>query len=215
MALESFQLSRWRLIAPRGSVLIRTDPRRIVYRKEWHEWPRYLKRWPFWILGGNWDAGGRDLEPFRQRQMEELLACDGAYRETAFYARARAELERNGAIAEPPLHSVAELDAYLERQARILLDIRDHGYRDQTTLSGKTAHDLTVRIDRDGRLVKCREGTHRHAMLLALGHSEATVTIDLVHKHWARRCWGEHTGSLAERLRAGLQDYGEVLQWPW
>ncbi|MCG5541619.1 MULTISPECIES: hypothetical protein [unclassified Halorhodospira] len=216
MPYPRLPLTRWRLWAPRGAVLVNVNPQQIVYRKRWQEWPAYLKRWPFWIIGGDWDAGGRELPPFRVEQMRELLAAEGAFRDTPYYAAACAELEQNGFIAEPYLTSRASLDAYLDRQVKILLDIREHGYAPQRELGGKRSHDLTVRIDRQGRLVKCREGTHRHAMLLALGVQEAPVTVDVVHTEWARACYRRFGGPLATALRQGLEaDYGPVLEWPW
>lgn len=205
-----------RLMAPRGSVLVEVPTRSVEYRKRWQEWPRYLKRWPLWLCPGRWDQGGRALPPFREEQMRELVEAGGAFHQTPTYQRMRDALQRRGRVDEPPLESIEALDDYFARQARLLESIRRDGLKTQRQLDGKPGHDLTVRIDRDGRMIKCREGTHRHAMALALELPAVPVTVDLVHWRWARRCLALHDpGRLEESLHRGLSEFGRILRWPW
>ncbi|BAU57016.1 hypothetical protein HH1059_03380 [Halorhodospira halochloris] len=205
------------MLARRGSVIIETNPLNIEYLKMFYEWPGYLKRWPFWICGGTWDLGGQALEPFREAQIREIWLSGGKYKDTDCYGQMREQLERLGYIKNPRMQSVAELDSYFDRQWKLLLELSHDGYKEQSALGGKPGHEITVRIDRDGRLVKCREGSHRLAMLRVLGITRAPVTIDIVHSKWALADdrAAPTSGSLAAKIRARLeQDYGQVLAWP-
>ena len=217
MSLRDLRLLRAALLlARRGSVLVETHPRNVVYRKVWWEWPRFLKRWPWWLCPGSWDLGGRELQPFREQQMRELLQADGEYADTPTYAAMREELAARGYVAEPYLANREALDAYFQRQARILEDIRRNGLRAQEEIGGKRSHDITVRIDREGRLIKCREGTHRHAMALALELPRIPVAIDLAHMHWgvdAARRYPDDT--LPRALARALTEYGPLRRFPW
>lgn len=214
-ATARFELERWLLCSRRGSVIVEADPLRIEYRKLHYEWPRYLKRWPFWLCGGNWDTGGRPLEPFRERQVRELWEAGGDYRQTPTYRAMLEELQQHGAIRIPPLTSVEALERYFEVQYQLMTAIREYGYSGQAALGGKPSHEITVRIDREGRLVKCREGSHRLAMLRVLEVRRAPITVDLAHSDWARSAAACESGPIGRRLRRALErSYGPILAWP-
>ncbi|MCB1759284.1 MAG: hypothetical protein KDI68_05810 [Gammaproteobacteria bacterium] len=182
------------------------DPRSIVYRRRKNEWPGYVKRWPLLVCPGGWDLSDNDYEPFRLAQMRELFEEQLPYRETAFYRRMCAELASDGITHAPKLHSLEQVNAYFERLESLYTSMRDNGFQARGPAQAQTEREITVRIARDGDLIKSGEGTHRLALARLLEIARVPVVIDLVHPRWVERCILRYDSDPAQAVRLALTD---------
>jgi len=164
------------------------DPANVVYRRRKDEWPRYVKHWPLLACPGNWDLSDTNYPPFRLEQMKELFWDQIPYQQTKFYQRMIKELECNGVTHAPKLISRDEIDAYFSRLTDLYLSMRDNGFQPRTQQQLAGDREITIRIGRDGTLIKSGEGTHRLALARLLGIGLVPAAVDLAHTHWVKKC---------------------------
>lgn len=181
-------------------------PQELVFHKASTEWPRYVRRWPFWFCGGDWDIGGTDRPLPRLKRIRELFIDKVPYRESTTYAKLYKQLTEHGRTRFPKLYSESDIDAYFHSLEELYNRIRSEGFRSQQELGGNVSNEITARIDRNGRYLKCREGNHRLAIALLLEIETIPVAIDLVHTCWARRCVREYRTTPYESVLGKLQE---------
>lgn len=207
------KVRRWGWLSRRGSVVLTVPTDLVKFTKNASEWDSYLKRWPWWVCGGSWDLGGKERSTPRESQIRELI--EGRRPEqTAQYQAMLHELAEGGRTNSPRLYSRNEIDAYFADLQRLIQTIRADGYRRQSDVGGRDKHEITVRIDRHGRLLKCREGTHRLAIARILGVPRVAITVDLVHLEWFQYCLARWPGPARSAVTRGLSEFGEVVSGP-
>lgn len=171
-----------------GAYAADVDPRAIRYLKRANEWAGYVKWWPWMVCGGNWDLAKSEHPPFREEQMKQLFVDRIPYRETTRYREMVAEVQRYGRTRFlPRCHSVDEIDHYFEGVLALYQRMKTEGYQRRTAETAD-AGEISVRIGRDGTLIKCGEGTHRLAIARVLAIPTVPVVVDLVHWQWAKAC---------------------------
>jgi hypothetical protein len=180
------------------------DPKTIVYRRRKKEWPKYVKRWPVLVCPGTWDLSDQEYEPFRLAQMKELFQEQLPYQESAIYRRMRSELQNEGVTHAPKLHDLHEVDAYFSRLESLYKSMRDNGFQARDPSRTQTEREITVRIGRDGALIKSGEGTHRLALARLLNIKRVPVVVDLVHPRWVDECVRRFSTDPAQAVRLAL-----------
>ncbi|MFW2132027.1 hypothetical protein [Ectothiorhodospira haloalkaliphila] len=162
------------------------DPYQVIYTRKSAEWPFYIRHWPWLACPGQWDLCDSPKAAFREAELREFLLENGDHSRTASYKRLVNELQRHGRTRFPRCESKEEIELYFQEVKALFSSMREHGYQPARHHEANT--DIMVRIDRDGRLIKCGEGTHRLAIARILNLKAVKVQIDLVHSRWARRC---------------------------
>ncbi|MBK1733891.1 hypothetical protein CKO15_01065 [Halorhodospira abdelmalekii] len=132
--------------------------------------------------------------------------------ENSHYHAMLEELARNGRTASPRLYTRAEIDDYFRSLLTLIERIRSEGYQSQAEIGGPMKHEITVRIDRYGQLIKCREGTHRLAITRLLGLRWVPITVDLVHSVWFKACLERWEGDPRTAIMCELEQMGEVIR---
>ena len=170
----------------RKSIIAWVPTQSIIYAKRSKDWPKYLKYWPLLSCPGNWDLYGRHLEPFRERELKEILMNGQDYKISESYTRLKRELKEHGRTRFPRCHSENQIDEYFKGLASLYENIRLHGCMpaQETGADG----DISVRISRTGELLKCGQGTHRLAISRLLGLKSVPVCIDIIHTKWVSQC---------------------------
>lgn len=192
-----------------GAYTARVNPRVIRFYRRSKEWPGYVKRWPLLICGGEWDLADSESPPFREEQMTQLFVHRIPYRETDRYRQMREELQQFGRTRLlPHCQSVEEIDRYFEGVLSLYDRIRTEGYQPRTAATAG-AGEISVRIARNGRLIKCGEGTHRLAIARVLNVPSVPVVVDLVHWHWAKACVQAYGLPLRAAIEQALEDLSQ------
>lgn len=188
-----------------GAFQAQVDPRAIRYPRTAAEWPKYVKRWPFLVCPGNWDEVSEEYEPFRESLMRKLFVEGRHYTETEVY-QWLVKLQAEGKTTRDfPSSSMEEITRYFEGVIRLGTDIRERGLLSPASGGEGPRDGITVRVARDGSLLKCGEGTHRLAIARVLELPHVPVVIDLVHTGWAReKC-------IRQRGKPGRQVLQEAL----
>ncbi|HXK55115.1 MAG: hypothetical protein KDI74_06385 [Gammaproteobacteria bacterium] len=181
------------------------DPARIVYRRRKDEWPAYVKHWPFLACPGAWDLSDTEYAPFRLEQMQQLFEENLPYQETVFYRRMLDELERNGVTHAPKLASRTAVDAYFSRLEDLYKSMREHGFQARSPQQLQQEREITIRVGRDGTVIKSGEGTHRLALARILGFKRVPVVVDLVHTQWVRACIRRFEEAPLRAVQLGLE----------
>ena len=119
--------------------------------------------------------------------------------ETDKFRELVAELHSRGRTRHPPCRSEAEILDYFRSLRSLYESLRAEGCVPPGQGSTSPEDGITVRIGRDGTLIKCGEGTHRLAIARVLRLATVPVTVDLVHPGWALRCLGKRLPSGRER----------------
>jgi hypothetical protein len=139
------------------------------------------------------------------REVSELVACEGNYRSTRVYRRLMRRMKKphimwhNGM----PLRSADDVEAYCRHHLMLIESIREHGVVRRSELgriaesaSRLTANsaaleraetDAGVAIGTRGRLYRYRGGFHRTAAARELGLPSMPVQVKLVHLDWLRQ----------------------------
>ncbi len=194
----------------RGEVVLWVDPAALRFVRAAGEWPARLKWWPFFVLGGNWDLGGSERELPGMQLMRELFLDGVPYTETSRYLEMCAELKAHGETRAPKLHSDEEVHGYFQKLYRLHEKISAEGFLSQVELNGSIRDEITVRIDRHGRLLKCGGGDHRLALARLLGIRKIPVAIDLVHRRWFDRVADQYMADPEVSIWYGLSEYGRI-----
>jgi len=134
--------------------------------------------------------------------MQELFVDGVAFRDTNSYRRMLNELETQGVTGSPRLVSEVEIDAYFDRLVKLYQSIERSGYRRSASVAADG--EITLRIGRNGQLIKCGQGTHRLAIALVLGLSSVPVVIDAVHPLWVLRCQEQFGGTPKDAIRSAF-----------
>jgi hypothetical protein len=188
-----------------GAYTATVNPRAIKYVRRSGDWPGYVKWWPLLACGGDWDLG-QEYPPFREEQMRQLFVDAVPYRETDRYRQMLAELEQHGHTRFlPRCHSVEEIDRYFEGVIALQQRIKTEGYRQRSAASA-AAGEISIRIGRDGGLIKYGEGTHRLAIARVLQIPKVPVVVDLVHWQWAVACMKKNRQSLGTAIQQELNN---------
>lgn len=185
------------------SVKAWVDPLRILYAKRRDDWPRYIRRWPLLACPGDWDRFEATQEPYREAELREILIDGRNYRETVRYRNLVSQLESSGRTRFPRCESRAEIDAYFEGLYQLADAMRRDGYRPSNETGAEG--DIHVRVDRQGRLLKCGQGTHRLALARILGVSRVLVEVDLVHTYWLSGCLRTSHLTPQEAIRSTIE----------
>ncbi len=182
------------------------SPDTVIYPYSSKEWPKYIKRWPFFACPGDWDLVQCRKEPFRLQQFKELFVDQLPYQETTLYARMLSELNRFGVTHAPKLRSQKEIDEYFTGVYSLYESIQKNGYcrRLAPSFSSKQEKEITIRIGRHGELMKTGDGTHRLAIARLLGLKSVFVVIDVVHPLWIEDCRKKYGGSKAYAIQQAL-----------
>lgn len=159
------------------------DPSRIRFPFVADEWPLRVLAWPGLLLDGDWDVANGEHQPFRLQQMNELFVDGRHWRETTRGRQMVDELTKWGQTRFTGCRSEAEIDAYFASLSGLKASIE----RDGVQVQSPVASNVHVRVDREGDLLKCGEGTHRLAIALALGIDRVPVFVDLVHRRYYDR----------------------------
>ena len=188
----------------RWSAEIRPDA--VIYPYSSKEWPNYIKRWPLFACPGDWDLVEHRNEPFRLQQFKELFVDQLPYQESASYARMLSELEQFGVTHAPKLRSKKEIDEYYAGVYELFKSMQKNGYCRRPILdhSSKREKEITVRIGRNGELMKAGEGTHRLALARLLGLESVFVIIDIVHPQWIVTSQKKYGGSVSYAIQQAL-----------
>lgn len=162
------------------------------------------------------------LEPLDRsvihREVADLLACGGNYRETPAHAALMARLKAGdpGVRNLQRLDTSERIDAYFEDLQRLIASIRDTGYRRRPAYDGidsaeqamaatspvrpvlveLTESEIGMAVDADGRLVRVGPGNHRMAIARQLGLLRIPVEFRLFHVAWIRRHMAQGQGLL-------------------
>ena len=142
--------------------------------------------------------------------MRELFEQQLPYRESAFYRRMLGELERDGITHAPKLGSLAEVDAYFERLENLYRSMREHGFQRRSADRVQQDREITIRVGRDGSLIKSGEGTHRLALARLLRIERVPVVVDLVHSQWVKGCMRRFEAAPVQAVRAGLESLADA-----
>ena len=148
-----------------------------------------------WCRGPNaifspWGDRGRVLDGDWDRQISDLLI-----NQTSFYTSYDLRLKKKTPWRETPYHlyvmkklergevlwncrSAAEFDAKCDEWDEVFASIRDDGY-----IAGKSEDEVSVNIDRNGRLL-LNDGYHRLVFAKLLGLPQIPVTIVVRHRKW-------------------------------
>ncbi len=180
------------------------DPTRVVFRRRRGEWPRYVKHWPSLVCPGRWDLSDADQPPPRLEQMRELFVDRVPFRQSRTYEAMRRELEACGVTHAPKLRSRRAIDDYFHRLKRLYESMARNGFQSRRGEELSAEGEITIRIGRDGALIKCGEGTHRLALARVLGMERVPAVIDLIHYRWARRCAPTRGTPAARSVAMGL-----------
>ncbi len=180
------------------------DPARVVFRHGRGEWPRYVKRWPSLVCPGSWDLSDIERSPPRLKQMRELFVDGVPFRDSGSYESMLRELETRGVTHAPKLRSRDAIDAYFQQLEGLHESMARHGFQARRGEEVSAEGEITVRVGRDGALIKCGEGTHRLALARVLGIKRVPVVVDLVHWQWARRCMAIAGAPASRSVAMGL-----------
>ncbi len=191
-----------------GQWTARIDPAQVAYIHMSKEWPKHMKKWRFFVCPGNWDLSERRYVPFRLEQMKQLFVDQMPYRETDTYKMMLRELRSDGTTRSPQLKSENEIDHYFRGIESLFNSMRNEGYKIRDADSVRRDKEITVRIGRNGQLIKANEGTHRWAIAILLELPSVPVVVDLVHPRWVMRCRDEYGGSAVSAIRGGLDALG-------
>jgi hypothetical protein len=170
-----------------GAFRAAVSPQVVRYGKTASEWPGYVRRWPFLLCPGTWDLTEEEYAPFREKLMRELFVEDRPYTETGTYQWLMELVEEGGHTSAYPCGSREEVVQYFEGVKQLGRSIRENGVIPPSDGETEPRDGITIRIARDGSLLKCGEGTHRLAIARVLKVPRVPVVIDLVHTKWARR----------------------------
>jgi len=131
------------------------------------------------VLDGDWDL---QLNPLRIAETsfytsyEKRMKWDVPWEETPYYQIVVKNIQ-NGEVLWNCCN-VAELDAKCREWDDVFRSIRDYGY-----LAGKGEDEISVNIDRNGRLL-LNDGYHRLVFAKLLGVPEIPVTVVVRHRKW-------------------------------
>lgn len=164
------------------------NPANVVYLRVQAEWPFYVNFWPILACPGNWDLSNNTYPPFGLKQMKELFQDHVPYQQTKSYQGKIKELEQKGVTHAPKLHSREEIDVYFSRLTDLYHSMRNNGFKTRDRQQLGREGEITIRIGRDGTLIKCGEGTHRLALALFLEIGRVPVVVDMVHTSWVKSC---------------------------
>ncbi len=178
-----------------GAFQTQVDPLSVRYMKSGDEWPGYIRRWPFLLCPGNWDVSEREHAPFREDLMRELFVEGRHYTETGVYRWLVRLLEEGGHTRHWPCRSRQEIVTYFQNLQRLGQSIRDKGILPPSSDPTAPRNGITVRIARDGSILKCGEGTHRLAIARVLEIPRVPVVVDLIHTRWAYRKIARNPGT--------------------
>lgn len=148
------------------------------------------------IDDGQWFTNDAEPPPVRrplseyalQQAIRRHFTEDVPWEETEWY---RWIASQNGALEAGRIYADVEtMDRYLDRLDRLYHDIEADGYRSQTELHGsgigRTLHEITVAIGRDGRFIKSIGGRHRLAVATVLDVEAVPVRVWARHERWQR-----------------------------
>ena len=190
-----------------GEFEISVAPERILYTHIQHEWPRFLRRWPRLVCPGNWDAYSQVYTPFRLPQVQQIFVEGMPYQQTRAYKKMYDQLGNKKRTGMRGAKTVADIDRYFTDLFKLYDSMRTHGYLPRDTTQERSRDkEITVRISRDGEILKCGEGTHRHALAILLGLPSVPVVVDLVHTTWARQQCAQHDMPVAQALQKELEE---------
>lgn len=191
-----------------GRFRARVDPRSILYVRRSDEWPRYIRKWPFLLCPGRWDLDRRQCRPFREDQIRQLFVEGRHYTETDEYRRLLSELQRYGKTRFPACSSRREIRDYFDHVRRLYERMKAQDGVEAGACPGGRGGGITVRIGRDGALLKCRQGTHRLAIARVLGLPSVPVIVDLMHPGSLRHEFRENHLPGRRAIEAALRNLG-------
>ena len=174
----------------------------IVHKDPAADWPETIKMWPSLVAWGRWDRVAVTRQSWEHPHIAAVL--DGAdYRELPVYHALHRELAERGRTYLKNLRSPADIDAYFRGIPRLAQSIREHGIQPGRVHQSK---EIQVRVTRDGRLLKCGEGTHRLAIARAVGIDTVPVEVELCHAAWARYVVERYRRPFPEALATWFRD---------
>ncbi|MBK1736091.1 hypothetical protein CKO15_12580 [Halorhodospira abdelmalekii] len=198
LGLPAYLLAPWarRPEAPRWISLLGTPRRQragpyqvalghILHNTASPEWQPWVKSIPLLVAPGAWDQVPLASESWETEHVRKMLIDGVDYRALPLYAQLNEELARRGYTRHKDLRSPEEIDQYFNGIIELAESIRQNGLTPGREHGDK---EIQVRVNRDGQIIKCGEGTHRLAIAQILGVAEeVTVEVDLVHWLWAKR----------------------------
>lgn len=135
------------------------------------------------VFGGAWDMDCDPVDDMRVvRWMRDLARWGTDYRQSEWYTRACAALDRNGVFRHKSfrVRDEAGIAHLFETEfLPLLTSMRQSGYQ-----AGLADLPLGL-IDRSGQVLKSEKGRHRFAAALATGVTRFPLRIAAVHAHWA------------------------------
>jgi hypothetical protein len=146
------------------------------------------------VYGGSWDISDFRFEDLDIVRALKARVEDGVeWRDTAFYSRMRAELERHSSKSWG-LRSVADLDERCRYLDRLIESIRNDGFKltHEVQLEGEDkgvaghpqfGSEISVNIGRDGHYL-FQDGRHRLAIAKILGLQRIPVKVLVRHAQW-------------------------------
>jgi hypothetical protein len=133
---------------------------------------------------GDWDQSDQHFDQLDIYQAFKDVCKDKtkSWPETAYYKAKVAQIEGG-----KPFHGCKtreEFDARCEDLSAIYDSMAAEGYKSQAEIGGDIEGEVSVAIDRDGRLM-FSDGAHRLSMAKLLGVSEIPVAVAVRHSKWA------------------------------
>ena len=191
-----------------GAYVTIVDPMVIEYPRLSGEWPAYVKLWPLAVCWGDWDLSGRRHPPFREEQIRQICLERRSHREVDGHADLVAQIRRSGKTQWKSLRSEDDIERYCHNLRALFEQIRTEGYRPR---GDGRSDEITVRVGRQGGLLKCGKGTHRLAIARILRVPLVPVVVDMVHWEWAQVCVERSGDPMARAVPQGLRQMAEEM----
>jgi hypothetical protein len=131
------------------------------------------------VLDGDWDTKVNDLlvdQTSFYTSYDLRLRQNTPWNETPYYAYVMNQLEQGEVLWN--CRSAREFDAKCDEWDKVFASIRDDGY-----FAGKSRDEVSVNIDRSGRLL-LNDGYHRLVFAKLLGVPQIPVTVVVRHRKW-------------------------------
>jgi hypothetical protein len=131
------------------------------------------------VLDGDWDTKVNDLlidQTSFYTSYDLRLRQNTPWMETPYYAYVMNQLEQGAVLWN--CRNAAEFNAKCDEWVKVFASIRDDGY-----IAGKSGDEVSVNIDRDGRLL-LNDGYHRLVFAKLLGLPQIPVAVIVRHRKW-------------------------------
>lgn len=134
------------------------------------------------VRGGEWDRGRDEFSDLLLYRGTEQRFVEGLpWNETDYFAALVEHFRTEGYAADAARRLAT---ARCDRVESVYETIEGTGYRSQAELNGHPLHEVTVTVDRDGRVRYNCEGRHRLAVAKVLGVEEIPVLVLVTHEEF-------------------------------